>query len=121
MRVFTYPSKTAPHKPPHKTTRHEDGSVVCSCKGFYHPGKCWHYKDVRKQFPFSDERWAEILVLVNEAKHHELLQLILSEYPNITREGMAEIIHTVVEWKCEMCGAEKQSPKGLGCTACHDE
>jgi hypothetical protein len=118
-RTFYFESKSKPGAQ-HKTTLHEDGAVACTCKGFYHPKKCWHFKEVKKQFPLSDEKWAVALTMIRGGAHHDLLQLLLGEYPEITREELAEVIHTLCEWKCPSCGAEKQSPEGAGCTACHD-
>jgi hypothetical protein len=120
-RTFSFPSKTSPEKPPHKTTVHSDGSVMCSCKGFYHPKKCWHVKAVKAMYPLSDEKWALALSLIKTGGHHDLLQLILGEYPNITREELGKMIHVLCEWVCPLCCAEKQSPRGAGCTSCSPE
>ena len=121
MRTFYFDSKTTPGAKPYQTTRHSDGFIVCSCLGFRHPNKCWHYKEVKKQYPLSDDRWAEALVLMREKRHQELLDLIMKEYPEITRAEVPPMIHTLCEWICPLCNAADQSPRNSGCTKCCGE
>lgn len=120
MRTFEFPSKSSPDAKPHRTTRHSDGSVACSCKGSFHPKGCWHMKEVKKQYPFSDERWMEALMLVRSGMHQTLLRLIIEHYPTVTREETAKLIHTICEWVCPLCGTSGQAPHGIGCTACSE-
>lgn len=118
MRTFSFPSKTSPGKPPHVTTRHEDGSITCSCKGYYHPEHCWHYKTVRSLYPFGDEKWAELLLMMRENRHTDLLNAILAEYPAMTREELPKLIHTLCEWVCPLCNSMGESPVMMGCSKC---
>ena len=93
---------------------------MCTCLGFRHPNKCWHVREVRKQYPFPDERWAEALILMREKRHQELLDMIMAEYPLMTREEVPALIHTLCEWICPLCNASDESPRGSGCTKCGD-
>lgn len=121
MRTFSFPSKTSPTAKPYTTTRDSDGYIVCSCLGFRHPNKCWHVKEVKKQYPLSDERWAEALLFMRENRHQELLQLIMEEYPAMTRAEVPALIHTLCEWQCPICNSIGQSPWGsTGCTKCSE-
>jgi hypothetical protein len=121
VRTFYFESKTSPGAKPYKATRHTDGSVVCSCLGFRHPNKCWHVKEVKKQYPLSDERWAEALLFMRENRHQELLQLLQEEYPALTREEVGPLIKALCSWVCPLCNAELQAPLNAGCTKCGDE
>ncbi len=44
MRTWSYPSKSNPNGKPHVVTLHDDGRLVCTCRGFRTPDKCWHIK-----------------------------------------------------------------------------
>ena len=120
-RVFYFKSKTSPGAKPYQTTRHGDGSIMCSCLGFRHPNKCWHVAEVRKQYPLSDEKWAQALQLMKEARYPELLEIIIDAYPSMTREMVPPMIKALCEWICPLCNAIGQSPRHLGCTKCSPE
>ena len=117
-RIFYFESKTNPGAKPYQTTRRGGGMIVCSCLGSRHPKGCWHMREVQKQYPLSDDRWAEALLFMREKRHQELLQLILEEYPLMTRAEVPALIHTLCEWICPLCEAADQSPLNSGCTQC---
>lgn len=48
MRTWSFPSKSNAFQS-HTVTLHDDGRLICSCRGFRSPNKCWHIEDVGKQ------------------------------------------------------------------------
>jgi hypothetical protein len=45
MRRFRYASRSSKGVV-HITTAHDDGRIVCTCRGYSTPNRCWHVKRV---------------------------------------------------------------------------
>lgn len=51
MKKFTYPSSSSDSV--HTVTLFDDGRIVCTCRGFRAPSKCWHVRKVAEENPAS--------------------------------------------------------------------